>query len=223
MYDDCPSKGGDSHDHDSGSSECGTCKGACADDNTEVIESFLGAGATFETVGKCKGACADMYDDCSGKGGDSHDHDSGDGLGELQGPYTVFAPTDQAFEELDALVGGLETVDPGTLCAILEFHVVAGEALSSSDLSCDTGSSTLIEMANGVDARIKCTQGVPYGIKGGGNDFPAEFLDVDIEASDGYVHVIDNVLFYPRVLDSHFGGVDGDMSGVTPSARADIP
>ena len=50
-------------------------------------------------------------------------------------------------------------------------------------------------MMNGVDARIKCTNGTPYGIKGGGNDELVNFVDVDIEAADGVIHSIDGVLF----------------------------
>merc|ERR1711865_344482 len=123
--------------------------------------------------------------------------------------FTVFAPTDDAFAELDAAVGGLDTVDEDILCGILSFHVVAGQELHSDDLNC----SDKIEMSNGINARIKCTKGIPYGIKGGGNDEAANFVDVDIMTTDGVIHTIDNVLFYPMVMG---GSTTGD---VTPSLR----
>ena len=72
-------------------------------------------------------------------------------------------------------------------------------------------------MANGSDTRIKCTKKVPYGIKGGANDEPATFIDVDMEASDGVVHIIDNVLFYPNMK------MEGAASVVDMSSRSDIP
>jgi len=108
--------------------------------------------------------------------------------------YTVFAPTDEAFEALAEEVGGLNTVDDDTLCGILQYHVVAGKAIYSKGVSCESGPATLVEMMNGVNTRIKCTNGMPYGIKGGGNDEPVNFVEVDIEASDGVIHVIDGVL-----------------------------
>ncbi|OEU10427.1 hypothetical protein FRACYDRAFT_247524 [Fragilariopsis cylindrus CCMP1102] len=91
--------------------------------------------------------------------------------------FTVFAPTDEAFKALDEEVGGLDT------------------AIYSNDVSCESGRATLIKMMTGVDARIKCTNGTPYGIKGGGNDELVNFVDVDIEAADGVIHIIDGVLF----------------------------
>jgi uncharacterized surface protein with fasciclin (FAS1) repeats len=141
----------------------------------------------------------------------------------VDGPVTVFAPTDEAFMALDAAVGGLSTVDDDILCGILSFHIVSGAALTSSDLTaqyCETGDGSLLEMTNGVDSRIKCLGGVPYGIKGGGNDDIANFVTVDIMASNGVVHVIDNVLFYPRVFD---GGSNVVPTDVVPSLRGALP
>jgi len=128
--------------------------------------------------------------------------------------FTVFAPTDDAFAELDAAVGGLDNVDEDILCGILSFHVVAGEEIHSDDLSC----SEKIEMSNGVNARVKCDKGIPYGIKGGGNDEAANFVDVDLVTTDGVIHTIDNVLFYPRVMD---GSTTGDA--VATMRGIDIP
>merc|ERR1719491_1566742 len=189
---------------------CAACKSSCETDTPEFVE--LGDGV------KCKSQCHTAYDPFCTCGGQV----CGDGFDGAAGPYTVFLPTDTAFAELDAAVGGLANVETEVLCGILEFHVVAEQALSSSQLSCDTGDATLIEMANGVNTRVKCTKDVPYGIKGGGNDVPANFVDVDIQASDGYVHTIDNVLFYPAVLDSPFGQTTGGEN-IVPSFRGSVP
>jgi len=188
---------------------CGACKSSCSTDTPEFIET--------EDAG-CKSQCHTAYDPFCTCGGQV----CGDGFEGAEGPYTVFLPTDEAFADLDAAVGGLANVEPEVLCGILEFHVVAEKALSSSDLSCETGDDSLIEMANGLNTRVKCSKDVPYGIKGGGNDTPANFVDVDIQASDGYVHVIDNVLFYPAVLDSPFGQTSGGEN-VVPSFRGYNP
>jgi len=130
--------------------------------------------------------------------------------------FTVFAPSDDAFAELDAAVGGLDNVDEDMLCGILSFHVVAGEEFRSDDLIC----SETIEMSNGVNARVKCDKGIPYGIKGGGNDEAANFIHVDLLTTDGVIHTIDNVLFYPSVMSDSTTGGD-----VNPSLRGgnDIP
>merc|ERR1712161_6140 len=187
---------------------CADCKRSCGGDNPEFLDT--------EDAG-CKSQCHTAYDPFCTCGGQI----CGDGFEGAEGPYTVFLPTDAAFAELDSAVGGLANVDTDVLCGILEFHVVAEKALSSSDLSCETGDGSLIGMANGVNSRVKCTKDVPYGIKGGGNDKPANFVDVDIQASDGYVHTIDNVLFYPAVLDSPFGQTTGGEN-IVPSFRGAV-
>merc|ERR1711935_1138966 len=78
------------------------------------------------------------------------------------------------------------------------------------------------ELDSAVGGLANVDTDVPYGIKGGGNDKPANFVDVDIQASDGYVHVIDNVLFYPAVLESPFGQTMGGEN-IVPSFRGTIP
>jgi uncharacterized surface protein with fasciclin (FAS1) repeats len=204
-------------------SPCAVCKSSCMETDPE-------------NPGPCKGKC---HDDgiCEGpkKGGDATIADlacdnadftvlcsliQACPTEDIETPITVFAPNDEAFAELDAAVGGLADVDPEILCGIFEFHIVVGKEIYSTDLVeyCETGDASLLMMANSVNSRIKCTKDVPYGIKGGGNDEPANFIDVDIVASDGVVHVIDNVLFYPSL----FNG--GSSSDVLPSLRGiDMP
>lgn len=213
----------------------GPCKGACSDKFGDE-NCMCGNSLCSEFVD------GESHSHDDSKSVDSHDHD-GNSISDLacgnedfsvlcslieacpmdglKAPMTVFAPTDAAFADLDAAVNGLANVDIDILCGILEFHIVAGSTeLYASDLSayCTAGDASLLEMANGVASRVKCTKDTPYGIKGGGNDSPANFIDVDIVATDGVIHTIDNVLFYPRVLDNNMGG-----SGVAPSFRGALP
>ncbi|MFM7728084.1 MAG: fasciclin domain-containing protein, partial [Flavobacteriales bacterium] len=99
------------------------------------------------------------------------------------GPFTVFAPTDAAFAALPA--GVLQTLlaDPtGALAQVLLYHVVSGEALSSS-------------LTNGQSIPTLQGQNVTVSITGGNvfiND--AQVVMADIMADNGVVHVIDAVL-----------------------------
>lgn len=97
------------------------------------------------------------------------------------GPFTVFAPTDDAFAALpegtvEALLEDLET-----LTAILTYHVVPG-AVMSSDLS----DGMMAETVNGASVTI----GVGDTVTVDG----ATVIQADIEASNGVIHVIDSVI-----------------------------
>jgi len=76
-------------------------------------------------------------------------------------PFTVFAPTDEAFAKLGADV--LEGLDADALSDILLFHATAGEILFD-DLVCQA----LVPMANGKDSRTYCQDGDRFQ-KGSGN------------------------------------------------------
>lgn len=100
-----------------------------------------------------------------------------------EGPFTVFAPTDEAFAALPE--GTLEALlaDPsGDLTNILLFHV-AGAKVMSSELS----NGQLIETVLGKNVVVSITEGKVF-ING------AEVTVADIEADNGVVHVIDAVL-----------------------------
>lgn len=105
------------------------------------------------------------------------------------GPFTVFAPTDRAFRALPA--GVLEGLldDPAALTEILTYHVVAGEYNSAQ-----VTSRTTIETAQGLNAYVSLT-GRSVLI----ND--AAVVDVDLEATNGVVHVIDQVITPPSLYD----------------------
>lgn len=103
-----------------------------------------------------------------------------------EGPFTVFAPTDEAFAALPE--GTVETLlqpeNRDQLTAILTYHVVPGQVMSG-DLS-DGMTATTVQ---GADVTIRTEGGVMV------ND--ATVTTPDIQASNGVIHVIDSVIMPP--------------------------
>jgi len=103
------------------------------------------------------------------------------------GPFTVFAPTDDAFAALPA--GTVESLllpeNKGKLTQILTYHVVAGE-VPASRLAGTRGSITTVE---GRDLHFDGRNGVKIN--------SANVITADIMTSNGIIHVIDGVLL-PR-------------------------
>jgi len=101
------------------------------------------------------------------------------------GPFTVFAPTDEAFAKLPA--GTVEALlkDPKALGDILKYHVVAGKVMAA-----DVVKLTEAETLLGKKVAIKVEGGK---VMVGGANVTA----TDIEASNGVIHVIDSVLMPP--------------------------
>ena len=97
------------------------------------------------------------------------------------GPFTVFAPTDEAFAKLPP--GTVQTLvqNPPQLARILTYHVVSGR-LTKADLA-KVDSVTSVE---GSPISIDCTNG--FEVKN------ATVIAADIEADNGIIHVIDNVI-----------------------------
>jgi len=101
-----------------------------------------------------------------------------------EGPFTVFAPTDEAFAALpEGTVEGL-LADPEALAKILTYHVIAGKVMST-DLSDGMTAATV----NGAEVTITTMGGVK--ING------ANVISADIETSNGVIHVIDQVILPP--------------------------
>ena len=99
-----------------------------------------------------------------------------------EGPFTVFAPTDEAFAKLpEGTVEGL-LQDTEALTRILTYHVVAGEVTSDQVVKLDEA-----ETVAGIAAPIEVRNGEVY--VGG-----AKVVTVDIQASNGVIHVIDTVM-----------------------------
>lgn len=100
------------------------------------------------------------------------------------GPYTVFAPTDEAFAKLPA--GTVETLllpeNKDQLVEILTYHVVAGK-VKAADVVLLSSATT----ANGSDVRISVLDSSVYV-----ND--SQVIATDIEASNGVIHVVDTVI-----------------------------
>ncbi|MEM1352460.1 MAG: fasciclin domain-containing protein [Pseudomonadota bacterium] len=104
-----------------------------------------------------------------------------------EGPFTVFAPTDEAFAALPE--GTVETLlkpeNKDQLVAVLTYHVVPGKVMST-DLSDDMTATTV----QGSDITIDLDDGVSI------ND--ATVVAADIETTNGVIHVIDQVILPPQ-------------------------
>lgn len=105
------------------------------------------------------------------------------------GPYTVFAPSDEAFGALDAQT--VETLrqpeNRGALQSVLTYHVISGTFMSG-DLS---GEQT-VETVNGESLTITATdEGVTLTDALGNT---ATVISADLDADNGVVHVIDAVM-----------------------------
>lgn len=111
------------------------------------------------------------------------------------GPFTVFAPTNQAFTNLYAFLGvdDATQVPDATLTAVLTYHVINGARVFSSDLT-DGLEATTFE-ANNTTITINVGDGV--SITDRDDDLPDANVDLDgvnILTSNGVIHVIDAVL-----------------------------
>jgi uncharacterized surface protein with fasciclin (FAS1) repeats len=98
-----------------------------------------------------------------------------------EGPFTVFAPTDEAFAKLPpgALEGLLK--DKAKLKAVLTYHVVPGKVLAA-----DVVRLSAARTVQGQDLRISTADGVRVN--------QAKVVKTDITASNGVIHAIDAVV-----------------------------
>ena len=104
------------------------------------------------------------------------------------GPYTVFAPTDDAFAALPE--GTVESLldDPEALSDILLYHVAEGQVIAEDVVTMD---GQEVETLSGASITIS-VQGETVRV----ND--AQVIITDIEAANGVIHVIDSVLLPPH-------------------------
>jgi uncharacterized surface protein with fasciclin (FAS1) repeats len=100
------------------------------------------------------------------------------------GPFTVFAPTDEAFAKLPAetLESLLKPENKQQLTDILTYHVVAGKVKAKKVVKMDS-----IETIEGSDIAIRVEDGTVYVDN-------AKVVKTDVYASNGVIHVIDTVL-----------------------------
>ncbi|MEZ5104347.1 MAG: fasciclin domain-containing protein [Draconibacterium sp.] len=98
------------------------------------------------------------------------------------GPFTIFAPTNEAFNALFKQLGvsGVKDLTSEQLTPILKYHVVSGKVMST-DLS-----NTSVATLNGKKIKVDLSNGVMI------ND--GKVVKADITGSNGVIHVIDKVL-----------------------------
>ncbi|WP_299708979.1 fasciclin domain-containing protein [uncultured Tenacibaculum sp.] len=117
---------------------------------------------------------------------------------QADGPFTVFAPTNAAFQALlDSNMdwNSLDDIPVDVLKNVLLFHVISGK-VESGDLS-DTYVNTLAVGPN--DEPLSLQVEVTGGIEFNGDSKPVENL-INISATNGVVHVIDKVMLPPNVV-----------------------
>lgn len=127
-----------------------------------IVETAVSAGS-FTTLTKAVEA-AGLVDALSG-----------------EGPFTVFAPTDEAFAKLPE--GTVESLlgEPAKLADILKFHVVSGKVMAADVAGMDSA-ETLLGQSVSIDTAD--------GVKVNG----AAVVQADVEADNGVIHVIDSVI-----------------------------
>jgi uncharacterized surface protein with fasciclin (FAS1) repeats len=127
----------------------------------DIIDTAVGAGS-FKTLATALGA-AGLVDTLKGKG-----------------PFTVFAPTDEAFAKIPK--ADLEALlkDKAKLTAVLTYHVVAGKVMAA-DVKAGK-----VKTVQGSEITISTTSGVSVN--------NAKVIKTDIVADNGVIHVIDTVI-----------------------------
>lgn len=136
---------------------------AFAEPKADIVDTAVAAG-NFKTLTKALTE-AGLVDTLKGKG-----------------PFTVFAPTDDAFAKLPK--GTVEALlkDKKKLAAVLTYHVVAGKVMSA-----DAAKLATAKTVNGQSFTIKAKDGAVMINN-------AKVIKADIEATNGVIHVIDTVL-----------------------------
>lgn len=109
------------------------------------------------------------------------------------GPFTVFAPTDEAFDALPE--GTLDELlaDPtGDLAEILKYHVIEGEVMAADVLEMDGQSVATVQ---GAELTIEVDGEQVTLVDNSGNR--VNVVSTDVDASNGVIHVLDGVLMPP--------------------------
>jgi uncharacterized surface protein with fasciclin (FAS1) repeats len=98
-----------------------------------------------------------------------------------EGPFTVFAPTDEAFAALPQGTVQVLLSDPPALARVLTYHVLPGR-ITSAQIVSNSEQKT-------VDGRV-----LTIAVNGGVTVNDATVIQADVEAENGVIHVIDRVL-----------------------------
>ena len=112
------------------------------------------------------------------------------------GPFTVFAPTNDAFNNLadGTLSTLLQPENQETLQSILTYHVVAGQFMAEDVVQAinDNGGQFTVETLQGGELTLKLWEGNVYVKDTNGNK--AQIIITDVETSNGVIHAINNVV-----------------------------
>lgn len=105
-----------------------------------------------------------------------------------EGPFTVFAPTDEAFAKLPEGTIPALLEDTEQLAAILKYHVVPGKVMAAD--------VTQVESANSL-----LGQAIPVSTEDGVQVAGAKVIKTDIACSNGVIHVVDSVMMPKNVVE----------------------
>jgi transforming growth factor-beta-induced protein len=137
---------------------------------------------------------------------------------ELSNPdveFTVFAPTDDAFEASGITLAMIEAMPETQVAGILTYHALIGRILAAD---IDAGPATTV-------ASLTLFLGTTGGVTiNGGNAITggANVVMADIEASNGVIHIIDRVLLPPNIpMLATYGGLTSLVGAVTSAGLAD--
>jgi transforming growth factor-beta-induced protein len=114
---------------------------------------------------------------------------------EGNGPFTVFAPTNDAFNALFTQLGvsGIADLDAATLTPILLNHVVAGQ-VKSSDISTGYAATLNASGPNGTNVKVFINKGSNVMVDA------SKVIIADVMASNGVIHAIDKVILPASVV-----------------------
>jgi Fasciclin domain len=134
-------------------------------------------------------------------------------LSSTDSDFTVFAPTNAAFEAISAVV---PTLTPEQVKDILLFHVIAGKEVFAANLTCGGH----VEMANGGVTVTLCQDG-HFFQTGAGNTLAPKIITADIDVCNGVIHVIDNVIL--PTLSTSAMVEPTSLPTLTPTALTAVP
>lgn len=139
--------------------------GAALANSKDIVDTAAGAGKFNTLVAAVK--AAGLVDTLKGAG-----------------PYTVFAPTDEAFAKLPkgTVEDLLKPENKDKLAKILTYHVVSGKVMAA-DIK---GKKEAVKTVEGSNLAVDATSGVKI------ND--ANVVTADVAASNGVIHIIDTVV-----------------------------
>ena len=113
-----------------------------------------------------------------------------------EGPFTVFAPTNEAFNNLPdgTLSTLLQPENKATLQSILTYHVVEGQFMAEDVVQAinDNGGQFTVQTLQGNNLTLKLWEGNVYVKDVNGNK--AQIIITDVETSNGVIHAINNVV-----------------------------